>query len=64
MVVLVLVMEVVVVLVVLVVLTLLTLLTWFTLLIWFKLLKRRIMSNHFIHVCRVPMFQWERPAEG
>ena len=65
--VLVLVMEVVVVLVVLVVLTLLTLLTlltWFTLLIWFKLLKRRIMSNHFIHICLVPMFQWERPAEG
>ena len=61
MVVLVLVMEVVVVLVVL---TLLTLLTWFTLLIWFKLLKRRIMSNHFIHVFLVLMFQWERPAEG
>ena len=58
MVVLVLVMEVVVALVVL------TLLTWFTLLIWFKLLKRRIISNHFIHVCLVPMFQWERPAEG
>ena len=57
-VVLVLVMEVVVVL------TLLILLTWFTLLIWFKLLKRRIMSNHFIHICLVPMFQWERPAEG
>ena len=49
MVVLVLVMEVVVALVVL------TLLTWFTLLIWFKLLKRRIMSNHSIPVCLVPM---------
>ena len=52
MVVLVLVMEVVEALVVL---TLLTLLTWFTLLIWFKLLKRRIMSNHSIPVCLVPM---------
>ena len=38
--------------------TLLTLLTWFT------LLTRRMMSNHFIHVCLVPIFQWERPAEG
>ena len=39
-------------------LTLLTLLTWFTLLTWL------IKSNHFIHVCLVPMFQWERLAEG
>ena len=36
----------------------LTLLTWFTLFTW------RMMSNHFIHVCLVPIFQWERPAEG
>ena len=35
-----------------------TLLTWFTLLTW------RIMRNPFIHDCLVPMFQWERLAEG
>ena len=45
-------------------LTLLTLLTWCTLLRWFTLLIRRIMSNNFIHICLVPMFQCERPAEG